>query len=234
MNQALVPWTWLPARVRNSTDYVYHWQTCLPQPVPVPPDACVLDDTLSTPALYNVRQTLAAFPGLKLFFPDDRLQDEPWYRNLNHLQALEARCLNRRGHEIEEPPPRRYQRNALVQAARRRPTVIETAAWFGPLGSSRGRRLKARVPCCLYGMAHHWGPDLRLPSVIRNNPMTLRELAQLLIDAYCLTDDPKERKKARREARTIAACLLAGRKDADAYLKRRGLEHPRPKRTPGS
>ena len=64
--------------------------------------------------------------------------------------------------------------------------------------------------------------------------MMLQELAQLLIDAYCLTEDPREQKKAWREARTVAAYLLAGRQDADAYLKRRGLEHPGPKRTPGS
>ena len=81
-------------------------ETCLPQPVPVPPDAYVLDDTLSTPALCNVRQTLAAFPGLKLFFPDNRRREETWYRNLNHLAAIEVRCLNRPGREIEEPSPR--------------------------------------------------------------------------------------------------------------------------------
>ena len=105
---------------------------------------------------------------------------------------------------------------------------------LGPLGSGCGHCLKSRVPCYLYGKSHHWGPDLRLPSVIRKNPMTLPELAQLLIDAYCLTDNPKEQKKYRQEARTIAAYLLAGRQDADAYLKRRGLDHPRLKRTPGS
>ena len=121
-----------------------------------------------------------------------------------------------------------------MQAARLRPTVIKAAVWFGPPSGGRWRCLKSRVPCYLYGMAHLWGPDLRLPSVIRNNPMTLQELAQLLIDAYCLTDDPEGHKKAWREARIVATYLLAGRKDADAYLKRRGLDHPRPKRTPGS